>query len=193
MLIKLREYFVTVDNFSLWRRHLIFAIKDGKLLRNYMVQRFSSNMVFMSLMLSAELGVLFNSAEITTNVRKQLSRGNHYDVSFWAGFMIIVSALLTLLSLISTFTAWAMVNAVDESNVHAVFRSSIGQYAAELPGRFIVCSIYSFLISFLLFFFILLPVGIWSATLLCGSVVLFIHVVSRWVESSIRCCCRTLT
>jgi hypothetical protein len=49
-----------------------------------------------------------------------------------------------------------MVNAIDEANAHCPFRSSIGQYAAELPGRFIVCSIYSFLLSFMLFFFLLL-------------------------------------
>jgi hypothetical protein len=145
-----------------------------------MTQRFASNMVFMSLLLSTELGVLFNSSHITTEVREHLRAGNHLSISFWAGFMIICSTLLTLFSLISTFTAWAMVNAVDEANAHCIFRSSIGQYAAELPGRFIVCSIYSFLISFLLFLFLLLPFGIWSITLLVVSVALFIHVVAAF-------------
>ena len=135
-------------------------------------------MVFLSLLLSTELSVLFNSAEITTHVRQTLSEGDHFQISFWAGFMILVSALLTLLSLIATFTAWAMVNAVDEVNVHCIFRSSIGQYAAELPGRLIVCSIYTFLISFLLFFFLLLPTGTWSILLLCLAVSLFIHTVA---------------
>jgi hypothetical protein len=145
-----------------------------------MTQRFASNMVFMSLLLSTELGVLFNSSHITTEVREHLRAGNHLSISFWAGFMIICSALLTLFSLISTFTAWAMVNAVDEANAHCIFRSSIGQYAAELPGRFIVCSIYSFLISFLLFLFLLLPFGIWSITLLVVSMALFMHVVAAF-------------
>jgi hypothetical protein len=180
VLLKVREYFVTVDNFSIWRRHLAWAMESGDDLRAYMTQRYASNMVFMSLLLSTEMGILFNSAEVTNDVRNQLQLGNHNSVSFWAGFMIIVSALLTLLSLISTFTAWAMVNAVDEANAHCLFRSSIGQYAAELPGRFIVCSIYSFLLSFILFFFLLLPVGIWSMTLLLLTVVLFVHVVAAF-------------
>lgn len=178
VLIKFREFFVTVDNFSIWRRHLAWAYEDGKDLRSYMTQRYGSNMVFMSLMLSTELGVLFNSSEINSQVRNDLRDGHHGTISFWAGLFIIISALLILLSLISTFTAWAMVNSIDEANAHCILRSSIGQYAAELPGRLIVCSIYSFLISFSLFFFLLLPLGPWSILLLLITACLFLHVVS---------------
>ncbi|KAL3945428.1 MAG: hypothetical protein SGBAC_000481 [Bacillariaceae sp.] len=178
VLIKIREFFVTVDNFSIWRRHLAWAMENGKDLKEHMMQRFSSNMIFMSLLLSTELGVLFNSSSITSSVRRELQDGQHWSLSFWAGLMIIVSALLTILSLISTFTAWAMVNSVDANNAHCIFRSSIGQYAAELPGRLIVCSIYSFLISFIIYFFLLLPIGIWSILLLLSTVFLFVHIVS---------------
>jgi hypothetical protein len=153
-------------------------MNDGKDLRTYMTQRYASNMVFMSLLLSTELGVLFNSSVITTNVRHKLRDGDHWTLSFWAGLFIITSALLTILSLISTFTAWAMVNSVDAKNAHCIFRSSIGQYAAELPGRLIVCSIYSFLISFIMYFFLLLPFGVWSITLLIITLCLFVHIVS---------------
>lgn len=123
-------------------------------------------------------GVLFNSATVTTEVRFNLHSSNHNTASFWAGLLIIISALLTLLSLISTFTAWAMVSAIDGKNAHCILRSSIGQYAAELPGRLVVFSIYSFLTSFMLFFFLLLPVGFWSILLLVSTAVLFIHVIS---------------
>eukprot|EP00538_Stauroneis_constricta_P004338 CAMPEP_0119545694 /NCGR_PEP_ID=MMETSP1352-20130426/370_1 /TAXON_ID=265584 /ORGANISM="Stauroneis constricta, Strain CCMP1120" /LENGTH=790 /DNA_ID=CAMNT_0007590275 /DNA_START=295 /DNA_END=2667 /DNA_ORIENTATION=+ len=180
VLLKPREYFITVDHFSIWRRHLAWAMENGKDLRSYMTQRYASNMVFMSLLLSTELGVLFNSAQLNTNVRMQLQLGNHMSVEFWAGFMILVSALLTILGLFSTFTAWAMVNAVDEHNAHCIFRSSIGQYAAELPGRFILFSTYSFLLSFWLFLFLLLPFGVWSLSLLVIGVSLFIHVVAAF-------------
>lgn len=178
VLIKFREFFVTVDNFSIWRRHLAWAFENGKDLRAYMTQRYASNMVFMSLMLSTELGVLFNSAEVTMQVRVDLREGHHGTISFWAGLFIIISALLIILSLMSTFTAWAMVSSIDDANAHCILRSSIGQYAAELPGRLIVCSIYSFLISFSLFFFILLPLGPWSILLLLTTAGLFLHVVS---------------
>jgi hypothetical protein len=123
-------------------------------------------------------GVLFNSAHVTTEVRQNLVNSQHGTISFWAGLLIIVSALFTILSLISTFTAWAMVSSIDDNNAHCVLRSSIGQYAAELPGRLIVCSIYSFLISFMLFFFLLLPIGFWSILLLVCTTGLFFHVVS---------------
>ena len=179
-LLKLQEFLITVDHFSIWRRHLAWAMEDGKDLRAYMTQRYASNMVFMSLLLSIELAILFNSAPITTLVRHQLLDGDHWSLSFWAGLFIILSALLTILSLISTFTAWSMVNAVDEQNAHCIFRSSIGQYAVELPGRLIVGSIYSFLISFILYFFLLLPFGRWSIMLLVTTVVLFVHIVSTF-------------
>jgi hypothetical protein len=177
-LIKIREYFISTDNFSIWRRHLAWAFEDGQDLRQYMTQRYASTMVFMSLLLSTELGVLFNSAKVTTEVRFNLHNSNHQTVAFWAGLLIIISALLTLLSLISTFTAWAMVSAIDGKNAHCILRSSIGQYAAELPGRLVVFSIYSFLTSFMLFFFLLLPVGFWSILLLVSTALLFVHVIS---------------
>jgi hypothetical protein len=53
----------------------------------------------------------------------------------------------------------------------------IGQYVAELPGRFIVSSIYSFLIWFMLFIFLLFPFGIWSVLLVLGVIAMFIHVM----------------
>lgn len=179
-LLKIREYFVTVDNFSIWRRHLAWAMENGKDLRSYMTQRYGSSMVFMSLLLSTELAILFNSAPVTTKVREALREGQHGTISFWAGFLIMISALLTVLSLIALFTAWGMVNSIDEVNAHCIFRSSIGQYAAELPGRLIVGSIYSFLTSFMIFFFLLLPVGPWSIILSALTLFLFIHIVSTF-------------
>ncbi|CAJ1954479.1 unnamed protein product [Cylindrotheca closterium] len=177
-LLKIRELFITVDNFSIWRRHMAWAMNNGEDLKAYMTQRYSSNMIFMSLLLSTELGVLFSTSSITASVRQELQDGQHFTLSFWAGLMIIISALLTILSLISIYTAWAMVNSINANNAHCILRSSIGQYAAELPGRLIVCSIYSFLISFVIYFFLLLPVGIWSILLLASTLFLFFHIVS---------------
>lgn len=51
VLLKPLEYFFTLDNFPLWRRHLAWAKTDGADLRNHTVQRYSSNMVFLSLMM----------------------------------------------------------------------------------------------------------------------------------------------
>jgi hypothetical protein len=73
-----------------------------------------------------------------------------------------------------------MVSSVSEENAHCIFRSSIGQYCAELPGRFIVSSIYSFLAWLIMFFFLLLPFGYWSMLLMVLGVGLFVHVTARW-------------
>lgn len=179
-LLKLREFFITVDHFSIWKRHLAWAIENGKDLRDYMTQRYSSSMVFLSLLLSTELGVLFNSAQVTTSVRQSLHDQDHTSLHFWIGMTIILSVILTLVSLIATFTAWTMVSAVSEANAHCIFRSSIGQYVAELPGKFIVGSIYSFLLWVILYFFVLLPIGVWSILLLTLALTLFIHTITAF-------------
>jgi hypothetical protein len=124
-LIKAREYFVTVDNFSIWRRHLSWALEDGGDLRSYLTSRFASSMVFMSLLLGAELGVLFNSAAITTGIRLALKNQEHFTLRFWTGMMIVISIICTLFSLITTFTAWGMVSAVSNENAHCILRSSV--------------------------------------------------------------------
>lgn len=177
-LIKFREYLIPVNHFSIWRRHNAWAFEDGKDLRAYIENRYASNMVFMSLLLSTEFGVLFNSSAIASQVRNDLVEAHWGTVSFWAGLFIIISSLFTILSLISSFTFTAMISAIDETNAHCILRSSIGQYATELPGRLIVCSIYTFLASFMSFFFILLPVGTFSIFLLVGTLFFFVHVVS---------------
>mmetsp|Transcript_10319 Transcript_10319/g.15169 ORF Transcript_10319/g.15169 Transcript_10319/m.15169 type:complete len:686 (+) Transcript_10319:37-2094(+) len=177
--LKAREYFVTVNNFSIWRRHLSWAMPDGGELRNYMTQRYASNMVFMSLLLGAELGVLFNSSRITMDIRLSLQASAHYKLQFWIGISILISVVFTLLSLFTTFTAWGMVSAISDENSHCILRSSIGQYAAQLPQRFIIISIYGFLFTVLLFFFLLLPAfGFWSTLLSLLVVGLFFHVVT---------------
>lgn len=176
-LLKVREFVISVDHFSIWRRHLAWAMENGKNLRDHMTQRYASSMVFMSLLLSTELNVLFNSSHITTNMRSALQNEEIWQIEFWIGITIILSAVLTVLSLISTYTAWGMVSSVHENNAHCIFRSSLGQYVAELPGRLVVYSIYSFLLWIMMFFFVLLPVGFWSIALAIGSFLLFLHTI----------------
>ena len=108
-ILKFREFLVTVDHFSIWRRHLAWAIEDGKELREYLTKRYASSMVFLSLLLGAELGVLFNSSGVTTEVREALRTEATGNIRFWVGIFIIFSAILTILGLISSFTAWTMV------------------------------------------------------------------------------------
>lgn len=177
-LLKVREFFVTVDNFCIWRRHLAWAMEEGGNLRAYMTARYASNMVFLSLLLGSELNVLFNSNEVATEMRSNMREENMSELSFWVGIQILISIFLCILSLFSTFTAWGMVNAISDENAHCVLRSSMGQYVAELPGRLVVASIYAFLTWVMLLLFILLPSGgklpVLLAVLMFG---MFVHVV----------------
>lgn len=175
-LLKAREYLITVDHFSIWRRHVAWAMNNGDDLKSHMTQRFSSNMVFMSLLLGSELNILFNSSQITTQMRMHMMNQNYGKIDFWIGMIIIISVVLTLLTLIATFTAWGMVSAISGSNAHCVLRSSIGQYVAQLPTRLLVTAIYSFLLWVVMFLFLLLP-GWWSKMLLLVVIGMFVHVV----------------
>lgn len=176
-LIKIREWFITVNNFPIWRRHLAWAMENGADLRNYMTSRYASSMVFLSLLLAAELNVLFDSAVITTDIRRAMQQQSHFELQFWIGIMILTSILLTLLSLIITYTAWGIVSAISDENAHCILRSSIGQYVGELPHRFIVASIYAFLLWIILIIFLLIPVGFWSILLVLLVMGMFVHVM----------------
>ena len=175
-LLKPREYLVTVDHGSIWRKHLSWA-KTGEELRTHMMQRYATNMVFMSLLLGSELNVLFNSNERATQMRKDMMATNLMSVEFWIGLTIVSSVVLTIFTLLSTFTAWGMISAVSNENAHGVLRSSMGLYVSYLPSRLIVASIYSFLIWVIMFMFILLPKG-WSIFMLVLVLALFFHVVT---------------
>ena len=171
------EYIITVDMKTVWRRHLAWSKHDGGELRTYMTQRFASNMTMMSLLLSAELGVLFNSSTITTTMREKMMQQDHSDLKFYIGLLITTSVFLTLACLLSTFVAWSMVSAVSSTNAHAMLRSSIGQYVTQLPSRLLVGSVYCFILWMFLWLLELLP-GIWSKILITAFAALFIHIIT---------------
>ena len=146
------EYFVTVDNSVLWQRHVAWAKPKGDVLRTYVTQRFSSNMVFLSLMLASEINVFFNSSHETADMRAILGTQAYSSLKFWIGIIIALDALVTIIGLLTTFTLWGMISAISDENTHALLRSSIGQYVIGLPPRFIVASLYLFLLWLTLFF-----------------------------------------
>jgi hypothetical protein len=179
-LIRRREWLVPVNSFSIWRRHLAWAMEHGGDLRNYMTSRFASNMVFLSLLLTAELNVLFSPSTITADIRTALQNQIHSELKFWIGITVLLSIIFTLFSLIITFTAWGMVSAISDENAHCILRSSIGQYIGELPHRFIIASIYTFLLWIIMFIFLLISVGPWSILLVVLILALFVHVMTAF-------------
>jgi len=179
---KFRERFISIDHFPLWRRHLVWAKKSGEKLRDHMTQRFATNMVFMGLFLTTELGVLFSPCDISTELRDTLQMENgHKKLIFYAGVFLIFSVFLTFFALLATFTAWAIISSISDSNSHCILRSSIGITAAQLPSRLVAASIYTFFVWNMLLMWVLTPPKetqwIWI-TITVLSCTIFLYIVN---------------
>lgn len=146
------EYFVTIDHSVLWYRHVAWAKPKGEDLRAYVTQRFSSNMVVLSLMLGAQINVFFNSSVELTEMRRMMATETYSDLKFWIGIVIALDACVTIMALVATFTLWGMISSISDTNSHALIRSSIGQYVISMPPRFVVAALYLFVFWLLLAF-----------------------------------------
>mmetsp|Transcript_13273 Transcript_13273/g.19518 ORF Transcript_13273/g.19518 Transcript_13273/m.19518 type:complete len:514 (-) Transcript_13273:113-1654(-) len=141
------EYFVTVNQSALWQKHVAWAKPQGQELRNYITARYSTNMVLLSLMLGAEISVLFNSSKELVELRAILTdMQNLFTLKFWIGVILLLDVYVTLMGLVATYTLWGMISAVSDRNSHSLLRSSIGQYVISLPPRLVVASLYLFLL-----------------------------------------------
>lgn len=143
---------MTVDHSVLWYRHVAWAKPKGEDLKAYVTQRFSSNMVVLSLMLGAQINVFFNSSVEMTQMRSLMAQEAYGDLKFWIGFVIALDACVTIMALVATFTLWGMISAISDTNAHALLRSSIGQYVISMPPRFVVAALYLFVFWLLLAF-----------------------------------------
>lgn len=68
---------------------------------------------------------------------------------------------------------------IGDANVHAVLRSTIGMYAAQLPQRMVVVSIYLFFASFICLLTILTPRSA-ALIIMITFVFLMIHITSTY-------------
>lgn len=172
------EHTFTVDQQAVWRRHLIWSKRDSKELRTLLTMRFSSNAVFLSLLMSSEIAILFSPSEPADIVRTAL-KNMDLSVNFFAGLILCVSIVIAVAALYATFSAWAIVSTVSDGNTHTVIRSSLGLYCCSLPSRLIVCSIYFFLCHLFLYFFVLMPVQIAPVVTAFGIILIF-HISSTY-------------
>ena len=115
-------------------------------------------MVLLSLLLATEMSVFFNSSPELVNLRNQLSvidSKNSHDGNgintFCIGFVLLLNICVTISGILATFTTWNIVGSISNANAHCLLRSSLGQYVTTLSPRLVVCSLYLFLLWFLLF------------------------------------------
>lgn len=98
------EYFVTVDHSVLWQKHVAWSKPKGENLRKYVTERFASNMIVLSLMLGAEIGVFFNSAAEVSEMRMLLNTARYGSLRYWIGIIIALDCSVTVIAIIATFT-----------------------------------------------------------------------------------------
>uniref|UniRef100_A0A7R9WD00 Uncharacterized protein n=1 Tax=Pseudictyota dubia TaxID=2749911 RepID=A0A7R9WD00_9STRA len=79
----------------------------------------------------------------------------------------------------ATFTAWAIVSTISGNNAHCIIRSSVGLYASQMPSRFLVAAIYSFILWCVLFMFILVPFP-WAISIVACTGFLILRIVSTY-------------
>mmetsp|Transcript_34239 Transcript_34239/g.49725 ORF Transcript_34239/g.49725 Transcript_34239/m.49725 type:complete len:352 (-) Transcript_34239:558-1613(-) len=201
-----KEMFMSIDNFPIWREHIVYCVSDGKRVREIMTQRFSSNMVFLSLLLSVEVGVLFSPSDICTAIR--CSMNNHctnrpiaghlgyetddeiaghlaYEtddeiLTSTIGIVLVCNVVVTMIGILATFTAWGLLSAVGDDNTHFIVRSSVGLFATQLPSRLLISSLYMFLCWMIMILFELLPNDYWAISIAVFAVVLTLFVVSLY-------------
>jgi hypothetical protein len=110
------------------------------------IARFASTTVFLSLLVSAEIGVLFSPSTIVEEVRKSLGKNETNTLEFWTGIVLCVSIFFSLSALLANFTSWSIFVVLSQENAATILRSSIGLYSAQMPSRLVISSIYVFFV-----------------------------------------------
>jgi len=157
----------------------VWANRSGEELKSVINSRFASNTIFLSLLTSTEIGILFSPSAPTDFMREQLINSAYTEWGFYAGLSLCFGVFLTICALYTNFVAWGIVANIGPKNVHAIFRSSIGMYAINLPYRLIVLSIYLFFLSFIFLMGLLMPIGGALIIVIC-FVILMLHITSTY-------------
>jgi len=172
-----QDLFWPLDLSTEWRRHLIWSKKDdGRILIEVVTSRFASTLTFLSLLFSAEVGTYFSPSGIATEVRASLRQGPgraENRLTYAAGMVLIISIIVTASAILANYSALLLFKSVDPANASVVLRSDVGVYAAQLPSRLTVLSIYLFLS--------------WLGKSKCGN-----HTTHFCIESTHSCAFRLL-
>jgi hypothetical protein len=73
------------------------AKPKGKDIRDYVTQRFSSNMVFLSLLLGTDMGIFMNSSSFTTEIREALMNEEYTSLKFYIGGVLALASCTTVM------------------------------------------------------------------------------------------------
>lgn len=139
---------------SLWRVHLIYAKRDGKELLDATSHQYATLSTMISLLIATQMAMLFSNAGEAGTVRDALASKEVGKVAFWAGIFLFLGPVCSISALMAILTGWSINVAIGSRNAHAVLRSSLYLYARSRPTQLALLSIYIFVITVALFFFV---------------------------------------
>ena len=174
-----QEHLLSVDQFGLWREHLAWSKRGGVELRALVIQRLSTNIVFLTLLTSSVIGILFSPSKPMDAVRTHLKNADIQSQDFWTGIFLCLTVFASISALYTSFTAWSIFSVISDENSHVLLRSSIGLYAAQLPVRLVSMVIFLFLVTMDLFLFLLVPISA-AVTITVAFWLLIIHLTSTY-------------
>ena len=170
------DFFVSVELTALCRLHLVYAREDGKELITLFTSRFASLSTMVTLLVGTQVATLFSPSRPAERARTALEEKNVSEVAFWAGFFLCLGIIFSILSLGSILTAWATINAIGSKNAHIILRSSICLYAATLPVRLSLFSIYLLFVLLNLFWYVIAAWDVALPLTLLSSIFVF-HII----------------
>ncbi|CAB9510573.1 expressed unknown protein [Seminavis robusta] len=173
------EYLITVDLSNTWRRHLVWSKKNGDELKNVVTQRFASSTVFLSLLFSSELSILYTPSDPGNDIRVALLARDYRSAEYWTGVVICFAIFFSVTALVANFTATSIFSSLSKENAPIVLRSTLGLYAAQLPSRLVTGAIYLFFLVVICTWVILMPQGL-SLGLGVVASILLIHIVNTF-------------
>lgn len=141
------EYIAPVDLNSIWRRHLVWSKKNGDDLLKINVARYTSTTVFLSLLVSAEVSTFFSPSNVVEKVRQAIQDPDQaWTLNYITGITLLVSIFISIAALVANLTAWHIFLVLSKENAAMILRSSMGLYAAQMPNRLVLLSIYLFFV-----------------------------------------------
>lgn len=138
------EFIVSVDLSNVWRQHLVWSKKNGDDLKKIVTERFASSTVFLSLLFSSEMGVLYSPSDPGKDLRAALKNKEYDTTVYWLGIAICFAIFFSVSALVANFTAMGIFSSLSEQNAPIVLRSTLGLYSAQLPSRLVTGAIYLF-------------------------------------------------
>ncbi|CAJ1954472.1 unnamed protein product [Cylindrotheca closterium] len=172
------DHFITVDMSKRWRDHVIYSKSSGAELRQSITQRFSSSTIFLSVILSAEIGMLTSPANLSAEVRDALATSS-YTLAYWTGIVVSFATLVAIAAITANYSAYAVFAAISNENLHIIAKSSIGFYAAQLPSYLIVLVLYTFLSTITLFWVLAMPRLVTAVMTTCSGLFL-VYIISAY-------------